>query len=170
MSENKLKIIVAHPGRQHSFRVATALKREGLLFKYVTTVYNKDTSLLMKIAKLFLNKENLERANNRRNVDLNDNDIVQFDAVLGYLLLLALRLDKSKKFYLLLDSIIKKSFGKKVAKYAIKNKADMIICFDTNALYCFRYLEKKKGTMIIRVIDHAHPPRNYLHLFIIKSN
>lgn len=39
-------VIVAHPGRQHSFRVAKALKEGGLLFRYVTTVYNNESSLL----------------------------------------------------------------------------------------------------------------------------
>lgn len=29
------KIIVAHPGRQHSFRVAEALEKEGMLYKYI---------------------------------------------------------------------------------------------------------------------------------------
>ena len=54
---DKPKVIVAHPGRQHSFRVAKALKDAGLLYKYVTTVYDKEDSVLMKIVKLFLNKE-----------------------------------------------------------------------------------------------------------------
>ena len=34
------RILVAHPGRQHSFRLASALKKAGVLDKYVTTVYS----------------------------------------------------------------------------------------------------------------------------------
>ena len=34
------KIIVAHPGRQHSFRLATALKKNNMLLYYVTTIRN----------------------------------------------------------------------------------------------------------------------------------
>ena len=47
----ELKIIVAHPGRQHSFRLASALKKNDMLLYYVTTIYDKDSSLLMKIVK-----------------------------------------------------------------------------------------------------------------------
>ena len=64
--ENSMKIIVAHPGRQHSFRVAKALKDTGLLYKYATTVYNKDSSLLMRFVKLFLGKNNYARAQRRK--------------------------------------------------------------------------------------------------------
>lgn len=61
-----MKIIVAHPGRQHSFRVAKTLKESGMLYKYATTVYNKDNSLFMRFVKLFLSKDNLERARKRK--------------------------------------------------------------------------------------------------------
>lgn len=38
---DKYRIIVAHPGQQHSYRLAAALNRYGCLFTYMTTVYNK---------------------------------------------------------------------------------------------------------------------------------
>ena len=57
MTNKKYKILLAHPGRQHSFRVAKALKDYGFLFKYITTVYNKDDSLFMKFAKIILSKD-----------------------------------------------------------------------------------------------------------------
>ena len=40
-----MKIIVAHPGKQHSFRTAQALKQNGDLFMYITTIYDKPGSL-----------------------------------------------------------------------------------------------------------------------------
>ena len=73
-----MKVIVAHPGRQHSFRVAKSLKVGGMLFKYATTVYNKETSVLMRVLKLFLNMDNYDRAQRRKCADLKDEDVIQF--------------------------------------------------------------------------------------------
>ena len=60
------KIIVAHPGRQHSFRLATALKKNNMLLYYVTTIYNKKSSWLMQLVQPFLSKDNLKRANKKQ--------------------------------------------------------------------------------------------------------
>ena len=49
------KIIVAHPGRQHSFRLATALKKNDMLYKYITTVYDKKSYFLMRLEKKIIN-------------------------------------------------------------------------------------------------------------------
>ena len=60
-----MKVIVAHPGKQHSFQTATAFKKSGDLYKYITTVYNKPhtwTRLLTKIAKGDLQKKNKRTA------------------------------------------------------------------------------------------------------------
>jgi glycosyltransferase involved in cell wall biosynthesis len=162
MEEKKYKILLAHPGRQHSFRVAKALKENGLLFRYVTTVYNKENSLLMRFIRLFLSEDNRIRANKRRCQVLEDNDVLLYNELTGYLLLLLIRIDKSRKIYTWLNEQIRDSFGRKVAKYAIKNNVDAVICYDTNAFACFELLIKK-APHIKRIIDHAHPPRNYLY-------
>lgn len=157
-----MKIIIAHPGRQHSFRVAKALKDKGWLYKYITTVYNKDDSLIMRVSRLFLNHDNLIRANKRKCESLKDSDVILFDEFLGYLILFLLRVDKTKKVYTWLNERVRDSFGRKVAKYAIKHKVDAVICYDANSKECFRIL-KKKAPEIIRILDNAHPARNYLH-------
>ena len=95
---DKPKVIVAHPGRQHSFRVAKALKDGGMLYKYATTVYNKESSILMRIIKLFLNKDNYDRAQRRKCNDLKDDDVVQFCEIDGLLLLALQRIDFTRYF------------------------------------------------------------------------
>lgn len=156
------KVIIAHPGRQHSFRLSSALKKHGLLFKYISTVYNKESSLLMKIGKIVLNNDNLRRLRNRKNNDLLDHEVVQFNELYGLFLLLILRLDSKKYLFNPLNDYFSKLFGKKVANFAIKNNVNAVICYDTNARTCFEILEKK-APHIIRIIDHAHPPRNFLY-------
>ena len=163
------KIILAHPGRQHSFRVAKALKESGHLFKYITTVYNKDVSIFMKLAKLLINKDNLIRAEKRKSKHIDDEDVILFNEFISYILLIVLRLDTSRKIFVWLNGLIKNSFGKKVARYAIKNNVDAVICYDTNARTCFEILEKQ-APHIIRIIDHAAAPRNYLHKIFNDPN
>jgi glycosyltransferase involved in cell wall biosynthesis len=157
-----MKIIVTHPGKQHSYRVATALKKHNVLFKYITTVYNKDHSILMRITKFFIRRNDKERANLRKCSLLTDNDVIQFCEFRGLLLLLIIRLDKSKKIASWLLRYVSKKFQQKIAHYAIKNNVDAIISYDTNSEILFRIL-KEKAPSIIRIIDHAHPARNYLY-------
>lgn len=47
-----MKVLLVHPGKQHSFETAKALKEAGVFYKYVTTVYDKDNSLTNKIKHL----------------------------------------------------------------------------------------------------------------------
>ena len=146
------KVIVAHPGKQHSFRLAKALKNEGYLFKYITTIYDKEDSLLMKILKRVLGKSNLKRANSRKCDFLKDEEVIQFSVIQGLLLLVLIRIDKSKKIYNWLNNRIADNFGKKVANYAIENDVDAVILYDTNATTCFEIL-KKKSPNIKRILD-----------------
>ena len=159
---NKPKIIVAHPGRQHSFRVATALKKSGLLFKYATTVYNKDNSLLMKITKLFLGEDNVKRANRRKCPSVPDEDVLQFCEFEGLLLLLLIRIDKSHKIANKFSRHISRRFQSKLAKYIIENEIDAVISYDTNSDVLFSLL-KDKAPHVYRIMDNAHPNRHYLY-------
>lgn len=157
----KYKIIVAHPGKQHSFRLASALKKSGLLFKYVTTVYNKETSLIMKMIKFFVNKENGKRIDSRKNNDLKDGDVIQYGELRGIIEVFLARYDKSKKIYYWWNRKNSYFFGRKVAELAIKENVDAVIMYDTNAKICFEILEKKAPN-IIRIMDVSAANRIYM--------
>lgn len=158
--ENRYKVLIAHPAQQHSFRTAVALKNSGNLFKYITTVYDKENSIT-SFAKKFLKGDNLKRANTRKSEELCDNDVIQYCEFSALLLLLLQRIDKSKVLYNILDNIIVYRFNKKVAKYAIKNDVDIIIMYDT---LCYKSFEiiKKKNPSIKRVIDMSAP--NFVYM------
>lgn len=162
MDNNSYKIIVAHPGRQHSFRLATALKEKKLLFKYVTTVYDKKSSFLMKIIKCFISKQNRKRASDRSCPILTDLDVVLFEQNLSFLLLLVIRLDKTRKLANALNDYISVRFQRKLAKYAIRNKVDAVISFDANSQELFKIL-KKEAPSIVCIMDNAAPNRHYLY-------
>ena len=159
---NNPKIIVAHPGRQHSFRVATALKKSGMLYKYATTVYNKDNSLLMKLTKLFLGEENVKRANRRKCPLVNDEEVLQFCEFEGLLLLLLLRLDKTHKISKAYSRRISEKFQRKLADYIIKNNIDVVISYDTNSTVLFSILSEKAPS-VIRIMDNAQSNRHYMY-------
>ena len=160
--DRRIKIVVAHPGRQHSFRVATALKEAGLLYKYATTVYDKDTSFLMRVVKRLLNKNNLERANKRKCPSLQDEDVIQFCELGGLLLLLLIRLDKSHIISNWYSGRITNRFQRRLARFIIKENVDMVISYDTNSKVLFQLL-KEKDPKTILVMDNAHPNRHYLN-------
>lgn len=155
-----MKIIVAHPGRQHSYRLASALKKNEMLAYYCTTIYDKESSGLMKFVKRFLSKDNLKRANGRRNPDLEDNDVIQYCEFGGMVEAFLARVDKTHKIYTAVQQYNANRFGKKVAKLAIKNKVDAVICYDTNSLACFKYLSKN-APHIIRIQDVSHSARPF---------
>lgn len=159
---NNPKIIVAHPGRQHSFRVATALKKSGMLYKYATTVYNKDSSLLMRLTKLFLGEENVKRANRRKCPMVDDSEVLQFCEFEGLLLLALARIDSKRVFTKAFMRYVSNRFQRKLANYIIKNKVDVVISYDCNSKLLFEIL-KEKAPNVIRVIDNAHPNRHYLY-------
>lgn len=159
---NNPKIIVAHPGRQHSFRVATALKKSGMLYKYATTVYNKDNSLLMKLTKLFLGEENVKRANRRKCPMVDDSEVLQFCEFEGLLLLLLLRLDKTHKLSNAFTRFVSHRFQKKLANYIIKNKVDVVISYDAASDILFSIL-KEKAPNVIRIMDNAQSNRHYMY-------
>lgn len=151
-NETKLKVIVSHPERQHSFRLATALKKQGLLFKYITTVYKKKNSFFYRILEKVLSTDNQKRAKGRRCDALDDHDVIQFNERLGLLLLLLYRIDREKRWSSKLSSYISNDFQKKVAEYAIEHKVDAVIMYDTNTATCFDVL-KKKAPHIKRIMD-----------------
>ncbi len=155
-----MKIIVAHPGRQHSFRLASALKKAEMLDCYVTTIYDKESSVLMKVLKKFLSKDNRKRANGRKNKDLTDEEVVLYCRFGGLLEAFLARIDKTKLFYSWLQRVNANRFGKKVAKLAIKRNADAVITYDCNALKCFELLEKK-APKIRRIMDVSSAARPY---------
>ena len=157
--KRKYKVIVAHPGKQHSFRLATAINRTGILDAYITTVYDKD-SILMKAVKRFLGNQIANRASTRKCAELKDDQVIQFCEFRSMITLLLVRIDKSKKLYSRWNRYVSAVFGRKVAKYAIKKQADMVILYDSNAAECSEILSKKAPN-ILRVMDVSHSNRLY---------
>ena len=156
-----MKILLAHPGQQHSFKVAESLKEEGLLFKFVTAVYDKNSSFWMRLTHHIVRGNDIGRLSNRKSLKLDDNDVVTYFTFLSLAVIVLSRYNWAKSIANWLDRKVSDFFGVKVAKLAIKNGVDVVICFSTNERTCFKYLEKKAPN-IKRVVDCANSPLNYM--------
>jgi glycosyltransferase involved in cell wall biosynthesis len=163
------KIIVAHPGKQLSLKLAESLYSKGYLFTYFTTIYYKQNSLIFNLLSLFLSKDNKYRLKNRRSQILPDEKIITYFSFFGLISLFLLRIDHNRIITNKWMNLVSDLFSIKVAKFAIKNKVDAVIMYDTNSKKAFNYL-KQKAPFIKRIIDNSHPARNYLYEVYNKLN
>lgn len=155
-----MKIVIAHPGQQHSYQLATAIKQQGCLYRYITTYYafQGKQSILKKIP---LFKSLTSRALKRRCEELEDAEVKTFGEIAFFLVAFLLRSDKKGNLYRRVNHWLSHWFGRKVAQYAIKNQVDAVVMYDTNAETCFSILEKK-APQIIRIQDVSAINRLYM--------
>lgn len=146
-----MKILVAHPAQQHSYRLATALKNAGILCKYATTVYYKRGSFTAMAAK-GLKGQFRTKAENRRSPDLDDRQVVQFCEIEGLLKLLALNTRLLKRQYRTIKYSTADRFARMAAKYAVRNRMDAVITYDDTSPILFEMLAEK-APHIVRIMD-----------------
>ena len=139
-----------------------------MLFKYVTTVYSMNSSLAMRLIKLLISKEDAKRAETRKNPDLVDSDVRLFCRWRGFLELALLRVKKLRIFYYHFRNGTIGEFGRRVARFAIKNNVDAVIMYDTTAYQCFRILARR-APQIRRILDISAASRPFM-LEIYKSD
>lgn len=156
-----MKVLVAHPAQQHSYHLATALKKAGLLDKYITTVYYKPHSFTYWVTKLI--KGNLKLKAQARQCDFLDNkEVVQFCELAGLFKLLCIYIPLLKPYYHKVKYYTADRFAKKVAAYAIKHKVDAVVTYDDSSPLLFEIL-KEKAPHIVRVLDMSSASIPYLH-------
>lgn len=155
-----MKIIVAHEGKQHSFRTAEAFYRNGSLFKYITTVYDKPWSLT-RLTKLFLRGNAKKKSSSRKSSMLENEFVLQFCEFEGLLLLLLRRISILSSFVPVYNNWLHNRFGKKVAYFAIKHNVDAVIMYDGNCNKCWEIL-KRKAPGIKRIMDVSIANRLFL--------
>lgn len=155
-----MKIIVAHPEQQHSYRLASALKKAGVLDKYITTVYLKRGNITYIVAH-FLPAKYRMRALSRHCNDLDDCDVIQFCECCGLIKLLCSYVPFLKKHYQIMRTKTADRFACKVADYAIKHKIDAVITYDNCSPKLFEELQLKAPN-IIRILDMSAANLQYM--------
>ena len=146
-----MRVLVAHPAQQHSYRLATALKQVGMLEKYATTVYYRPGSLTAFVAMLLKGKFKT-KAEERHCEALSNDEVIQFCEGEGLLKLVALNTKFFKKNYDAIKYHTADRFAQKVAKYAIKHNVDAVVTYDDSSPLLFETLQKK-APHILRIMD-----------------
>lgn len=154
-----MKVIVAHPGKQHSMHTAIAFEKRGTLLSYITTVYDKPESITHITSSLLFGKSK-KKAKSRKNDNLPNEKIKLMCEMDGLCLLLLMRMPGLKNFGGFFNDILVKRFGRKVAKYAIKSGADALIMYDSTCNEAFRYI-KKRAPNIKCILDCSISNRVY---------
>ena len=136
-----MKVIVAHPQQQHSYRLATALERAGMLEAYCTTVYFRPrnlTDFAVKLLPPFWRK----KATNRHCDDLPDESVVQFSELGGLAVLFCHNIPFAKRWYWQMKRLVEDRFARKVARLAAKTGADVVVGYDGCSAVLFEELRK----------------------------
>lgn len=162
-----MKIIVAHEGKQHSFRTAEALLQKGYLFKYITTIYDKPFSLT-RIVKYLLRGDAKKKCASHRDEALPDDMVLQYCEWKGLLRLFLSKMPALYKHFPNYYDWLHDSFGRRVAEYAIKHNVDAVIMYDTNANECWKIL-KEKAPSIKRILDVSIANRLFMKENFIKD-
>lgn len=163
-----MKVIVAHPGKQHSFQTAQALKRSGDLFAYITTIYDKAGSLTNFLNGHILKGDAKKKGAGRHCDALEDQEVVQFCEFRSLMNLFSSKVNLPKKFKVWMNDSMADSFGRNVARYAIKHNVDAVIMYDCTSNSCFEIL-KKKAPHIKCILDVTISHRAFLKEIYIKD-
>lgn len=158
MSTKLAKVIVIHPDRQHSLQTAFVLQKEGLLYKYFTTVYLKKYSLSSFFATLV--PGNIKKKFLKHKLEgLDDSKVHMFcQKRMLFLSLVSHFLSEEtiSKFRLR----IIRAFNNKCLAYCLRNKFDVLISYDTLSGSAFKEL-KNQGVKLI--LDMSAPCFKEMH-------
>lgn len=155
-----MKVIVAHPQQQHSYRLATALKKKGELGAYATTVYMKPgnlTDLVSKILPPFWKK----KATGRHCDELEDSEVLQFDEARGLAVLFCRNIPLVRSRYDSVRRTTEDAFAEKVARLAEREGADAVVGYDG----CSAALFERVGELspeTVRIADMSAANALYL--------
>lgn len=149
MPENR-KIIVAHPAQQHSYRLAAALEKNKMLLSYFTTVYYNPRKPLYMLLGCVLGKRNVQKMRSRR-CEVFDKKVRQLCQIPGLFFLFLVHADKKGRFAPRFFRFLAARFGKKTARYAIRNQVEAVILYDKCSKSCFQ--ELNKNSSVLKIID-----------------
>lgn len=144
-----MKIAVIHPGKQHSFQLATGLEKQGILWKYITSVYDRPftfTRLLLKVVRGDLKK----KISTRKSDNIPNRKVLQFNELGVIITLFFNRIPLIHKFAENWNFFIESSFYKKVMKRMKKELPDAIIYYNG---YANKHLDILDGLPIVKIMD-----------------
>lgn len=164
---NKMRVLVAHPARQHSYQLASALKRAGMLGGYATTVYNADRSFTRLVTKVLPARYRFKAAA-RVCSELDSNEVHQFCEISGLAVLFCLNIPFMRRWYWRVKRNVEDRFAKKVARFAIEEGFDAVVSYDGTSPLLFEKL-KGEAPRIVRILDMSAANALYLR-FVYETD
>lgn len=155
-----IRVMVAHPGQQHSYRLASALEKMGILDCYVTTVYNRSGSLTEGVTH-FLKGSLKKKAQKRKCESIPDDKVIQIGEWIGLVEIFVQRYIHNQRVKKLLGQKVINYFGKRVARLAMKRHVDAVVSYDYNSAIIFSIL-KKCAPSIKCIMDVSAANRLYM--------
>ena len=148
------KVVVIHYGKQTSHIITQALESEGVLLALITSIYEKKANLSRIIYSLlrFFSKGNPSR----RIEGLDYSKVFTINELLGWLILILGRLDKTKFFYSRIVNYSKKKYAFSASRLIKTLKPDILVVYES--VYLFDLLSKETNLGVIKVIHHVGVP------------
>ena len=157
--KKNIKVVVAHPYKQHSFELAEGLRRHGLLYKYITTVYYKKYNLTWFISH-FLKGTSKMKAYSRYDKRI-DTYVIQYCEGEGLIKLLTMKIPSLTKYYEKVKYYSSDRFSIRVANFCLKNNVDVVIVYDDTSPLCSEIIKEKNPNIKV-IMDMSAPALPYL--------
>lgn len=153
-------VIIAHPGKQHSYRVASTMQKNGKLRCYITSVYNKPGHITHGLYKI--SRGNIKKKIGSHYItDIPQDKVKLFCEFFGVFSLISLKIPFLRKFYIDINNHLNDSFGEKTFKFIKKHKPDMVISYDYNSAILFERLADECPE-VIKVLDVSIATRPFM--------
>lgn len=162
---DNIKIIVSHPGKQHSFQTATAIEKKGMLQYYITSVYNKRGSITSLISKM-ANGDLKKKLSTRFCPLIAEDKIKQINEIFVIITLFLNRFPLLNYFTENWNFFIESLFYKRLMKFVKKKKPDAIIIYNGSSN---KHLKELNGTNIVKIMDMSIAKREYIHDILQKE-
>lgn len=147
----KCKVLVAHPGTQHSYQTAFAFQKMGMLKHYLTGFYFKSSGTLANLIQ-WLPSEYVTRLERqllcRRKDDL-DQDMVRTFPIPELIYVFSARLKFTQMWSRQILRWRNNRFDERVARAVKTTRPDAVICYDSCALNTFQACKKIGGVAIL---------------------
>ena len=148
---DKCKVLVAHPGTQHSYQTAFAFQKVGMLEHYLTGFYFKSSGMLATLIQWLPSEyaNRLERQMLRRRKDNLDQNMIRTFPIPELIYVFSARLKFTQMWSRQILRWRNTRFDERVAKTVKTTRPDAVICYDSCALTTFQACKKIGGVAIL---------------------
>lgn len=153
---NRPRVIVFHPYGQHSYFLAAAVQRAGMLRHYIARLYYDRSRFPFSLVRLLpakIKRQVEDLLYRRQWKDIDSRKVLMLDVWSELLFIVLKRLDLMKRWREAWFVRSLPRFSRHVGRIALR-EADIMIGTDGASLEAFRAVD---GSAIVRVLDMAHP-------------